>query len=165
MWSCSNEDEWERFLIPFKKGQTKGNVILVTTRIPQLAQMVKTTGQYIDLKGLDPENFTKLFFAWVFGDEQPQNHHSGLLDIGNQIKEKLKGSPLAAKTVGRLLRSYIDLGHWTRVLESKEWEFQNGENDIMPALKLSFDYLPFQLQQCFIYCGCFLKITNLVKKS
>ena len=31
MRSCSNEDEWNRFLVPFKKGQTKDCVILVTT--------------------------------------------------------------------------------------------------------------------------------------
>jgi hypothetical protein len=47
------------------------------------------------------------------------------------------------------------LDHWTRVLESKEWELQTNENDIMPALKLSYDYLPFHLQQCFSYCSLF----------
>ena len=31
MRSCSNEDEWNRFLVPFKKGQTKGSVILVNS--------------------------------------------------------------------------------------------------------------------------------------
>ncbi|GJN34245.1 hypothetical protein PR202_gb22892 [Eleusine coracana subsp. coracana] len=155
MWSCSNEDEWEKFLIPFKKGQTKGNAILVTTRIPQLAKMVQTTGQYEDLEGLDPKAFTELFYSLIFGDKQPPKDHEELLRIGDLIKQKLKGNPLAAKTVGRLLRSHIDLDHWTRVLESKEWVSQNGENAIMPALKLSFDYLPFHLQHCFIYCALF----------
>jgi hypothetical protein len=68
---------------------------------------------------------------------------------------KLKGFPLAAKTVGRLLRNQLTLEHWNRVLESKEWELQNNDNDIMPALKLSYDYLPFHLQQCFYYCALF----------
>ncbi|TVU09073.1 hypothetical protein EJB05_42513, partial [Eragrostis curvula] len=154
MWNCTNEDEWAWFLVPFKSGQTKGNVILVTTRIPQLAKMVKTTEQ-INLEGLDPEAFEKLFLACIYGSEEPPNDHERLLKIRNQIKEKLKGSPLAAKTVGRLLKKHIDLDHWTRVLESKEWESQDDENDIMPALKLSFDYLPFHLQQCFIYCALF----------
>lgn len=69
--------------------------------------------------------------------------------------DKLKGSPLAARTVGRLLRTKLILNHWTSVLESKEWESQTGVNDIMSALKLSYDYLPFQLQQCFSFCGLF----------
>ncbi|TKW32534.1 hypothetical protein SEVIR_2G173500v4 [Setaria viridis] len=155
MWDCSNEDEWKRFLVPFRKGQTKGSVILVTTRFPAVAQIVKTTDQWIDLNGLDNKEFEKFFFACVFGDKQKTKCHSELVDIGYKIVKKLKGSPLAAKTVGRLLRNHLDKDHWTRVLESKEWESQNGDHDIMPALKLSFDYLPFHLQQCFIYCALF----------
>jgi hypothetical protein len=68
---------------------------------------------------------------------------------------KLKGFPLAAKTVGRLLRNQLTFEHWTKVLDSKEWELQTNDNDIMPALKLSYDYLPFHLQQCFYYCALF----------
>ena len=68
---------------------------------------------------------------------------------------KLKDFPLAAKTVGRLLRNQLTLEHWNRVLESKEWELQTNENEIMPALKLSYDYLPFTLKQCFSYFALF----------
>jgi hypothetical protein len=67
----------------------------------------------------------------------------------------LKGNPLAAKTVGRLLRNELTLDHWTIILESKEWKLQTNDNDIMPALKLSYDYLPFHLKQCFSYCALF----------
>jgi hypothetical protein len=48
----------------------------------------------------------------------------------------LKGSPLAAKTVGSLLRKSLTVDFWTRVLESREWELQTGDNDIMPALNI-----------------------------
>ena len=41
------------------------------------------------------------------------------------------------------------------ILESKEWELQTNDNDIMPALKLSYDYLHFYLKQCFSYCALF----------
>ncbi|TVU09058.1 hypothetical protein EJB05_42498, partial [Eragrostis curvula] len=119
------------------------------------AQMVKTVDHHIDLEGLDHEAFTQLFFACAFGDNKTKNDHSEFLETGYMIIEKLKGSPLAAKTVGRLLRHNLDLDHWTRVLESREWESQTGDHDIMPALKLSFDYLPFHLQQCFAYCALF----------
>ena len=71
MWNCSNVDEWNMFLVPFTKGQTKGNVILVTTRFPALAQIVKTpASDWKDLKGLDPESFKELFRAYAFGDNQ-----------------------------------------------------------------------------------------------
>jgi len=156
MWNCSNVDEWNRFIMPFTKGQTKGNVILVTTRFPGLAKLIKTPcSDWKDLKGLDPKSFKKLFWAYTFGDMQSTDDQKELLDTGDEIVKKLKGSPLAAKTVGRLLRNNLDLGHWTRVLESKEWESQNEDHDIMPALQLSFNYLPFHLQQCFTYCTLF----------
>ncbi|TVU16198.1 hypothetical protein EJB05_39750, partial [Eragrostis curvula] len=156
MWNCSDMDEWKRFLMPFKKGQKKGNVILVTTRFPAVAQIVKTTDQMVNLEGLDDDAYKKLFLACIFGDQQSANDYAGLLDtVGYKIMGRLKRSPLAAKTVGKLLRRQVDLDHWTRVLESKEWELQNDDNDIMPALKLSYDYLPFHLQQCFTYCALF----------
>uniref|UniRef100_A0A0E0LFG6 AAA+ ATPase domain-containing protein n=1 Tax=Oryza punctata TaxID=4537 RepID=A0A0E0LFG6_ORYPU len=155
MWNCGNEDEWKRLLAPLKKAQTKGNIILVTTRFPAVAEMVKTTDHSIQLQGLEPKVFWELFQACVFGDEQSINGYANLLETGEKIVKKLKGSPLAAKTVGRLLRNHFDLDYWTSVLENKEWESQTSENDVMPALKLSYDYLPFHLKQCFTYCALF----------
>uniref|UniRef100_A0A8I6WXM6 AAA+ ATPase domain-containing protein n=1 Tax=Hordeum vulgare subsp. vulgare TaxID=112509 RepID=A0A8I6WXM6_HORVV len=154
IWKCESDD-WKRLLAPLTKGQAKGNVILVTTRFPAVAEMVKTTDSSIDLEGLEHGEFRKFFRACIFGDEKSQNDHDGLLKIGDRIADKLKGSPLAAKTVGRLLRNHLDVHHWTRVLESREWEMQTGEDNIMPALKLSYDYLPYHLRQCFSSCGLF----------
>ncbi|KAF2928401.1 putative disease resistance protein RGA1 [Oryza sativa Japonica Group] len=155
MWKCDNEDEWKKFLAPLRKAMTKGNIILVTTRFPVVAEMVKTFDRPIQLEGLEPEEFWELFQACVFGDDKSIDDHANLLETGEKIVKKLKGSPLAAKTVGRLLRNHLDLDDWMRVLESKEWESQTSENDIMPALKLSYDYLSFHLQQCFTYCALF----------
>uniref|UniRef100_A0ACD5TSL9 Uncharacterized protein n=1 Tax=Avena sativa TaxID=4498 RepID=A0ACD5TSL9_AVESA len=155
MWECSNEDDWKSLLLPLKKSQAKGSMILVTTRLPSLAEMVKTTEDKVELKGLGTEEFRKLFLAFVFGDYQSRKDHTMFLGIGEKIMEKLKGSPLAAKTIGGLLRKHLDLSQWEKFLESKEWETMNGESDIMPALKLSYDHLSFQLQQCFFYCALF----------
>uniref|UniRef100_A0A0E0E654 Uncharacterized protein n=1 Tax=Oryza meridionalis TaxID=40149 RepID=A0A0E0E654_9ORYZ len=156
MWNCgNNEDEWKRLLAPLRKAQSTGNIILVTTRFLAVTEMVKTIDHSIQLEGLESEVFWELFQACVFGDEKSIGNHADLLVTGKKIAEKLKGSPLAAKTVGRLLRNHLDLEHWTSVLESKEWELQTGENDIMSALKLSYDYLPFHLQYCFTYCALF----------
>ncbi|KAK1697180.1 hypothetical protein QYE76_013877 [Lolium multiflorum] len=155
MWECSNEDDWERLLLPLKTSQEKGSMILVTTRFPAIAQMVGTNDHSIELEGLESKYFRELFHAFVFGDDQRRRDHGFLLETGDKIMVKLKGSPLAAKTVGRLLRKDLNLRHWRRILESKEWETQTGVNDIMPALKLSYDYLPFQLQQCFLYSALF----------
>uniref|UniRef100_A0A0D3G0M7 AAA+ ATPase domain-containing protein n=1 Tax=Oryza barthii TaxID=65489 RepID=A0A0D3G0M7_9ORYZ len=154
IWKCESDD-WKRFLVPLRKGQAKGDIILVTTRFPVVAEMVKTTDNTIQLEGLVDTEFWKLFLVYVFDQEQPRNGYTELLKTGKDIVKKLKGSPLAAKTVGRLLRNHLEQNHWTRILESKEWELQAGDHDIMPALKLSYDYLPYHLQQCFSYCALF----------
>ncbi|KAF8697238.1 hypothetical protein HU200_036103 [Digitaria exilis] len=159
MWDCGNNDEWDRLLAPFKKGQTKGgNIILVTSRSPVVAQMIRTTSDTIELEGLDEAIFWELFVACVFDDEKSRNDHAVLLETtGKKIVKKLKGSPLAAKTIGRLLKKHLDQNHWKMVLKSKEWEMQTDDHDIMPVLKLSYDSLPFHLQLCFSYCTLFPK--------
>uniref|UniRef100_A0A0E0E3D9 R13L1/DRL21-like LRR repeat region domain-containing protein n=1 Tax=Oryza meridionalis TaxID=40149 RepID=A0A0E0E3D9_9ORYZ len=79
--------------------------------------MVKTINSPIQLKGQDPQEFWELFKASVFGDEKSANDHDILLETGKMISKNRKGSPLAAKTVGRLLKNHLDLEHWTSVLE------------------------------------------------
>nr|UBY07482.1 NBS-LRR disease resistance protein [Dasypyrum villosum] len=156
MWTY-NEDEWIKLLAPLKhKGGEKGNVIIVTTRIPEIASMVRmSNSSIINVERLGPKDIMSCFEVCVFGYQQPWEDHSELRDVGKRIVTNLKGFPLAAKTVGRLLRKKLELHHWTTVADSREWELQTGPNDIMPALKLSYDYLPFHLQKCFSYCGLF----------
>jgi hypothetical protein len=46
--------------------------------------------------------------------------------------------------------------HWIGILNNKEWKNLAGRGDnIMPALKISYDYLPFRLKKCFSYCALF----------
>nr|UBY07454.1 NBS-LRR disease resistance protein [Dasypyrum villosum] len=159
IWQISNVGDWEKLLSILNQSQEKGSMVLVTTRFRAIAQMVKTTGHSIELDGLNSGEFRKLFLTFVFGDEQcPRDKHF-LLETGDKIMEKLKGSPLAAKTVGRLLSKEHSLYHWKRVLKSKEWEKQT--DGIMSALRLSYDFLPFHLQQCFSYSGLFPEDTYL----
>uniref|UniRef100_A0ACD5TXP8 Uncharacterized protein n=1 Tax=Avena sativa TaxID=4498 RepID=A0ACD5TXP8_AVESA len=152
-----HEDEWKKLLahLRYNNGGEKGHVVIVTTRIPKVASMVTTTNSSIDVERLGDEDIMAFFEVCVFGDQKPWENHTELRDVGKQIVDNLKGFPLAAKTVGRLLRNQLTLDHWTRVAESKERELQTSDNDIMPALKLSYDYLPFHLQQCFSNCALF----------
>uniref|UniRef100_K3Y4P7 AAA+ ATPase domain-containing protein n=1 Tax=Setaria italica TaxID=4555 RepID=K3Y4P7_SETIT len=155
IWKC-HEYEWEKLLEPFGKGGGKGNMVIVTTRMSDVAKMVKTGDSQIQLHRLGAQDFKDFFDACVstriysFWSEHPE-----LIETGKEIMAKLKRNPLAAKTVGRLLGKQLTLEHWRRVLESKEWELQTSDNDIMPALKISYDYLPFNLKQCFSYCALF----------
>nr|UBY07582.1 NBS-LRR disease resistance protein [Dasypyrum villosum] len=150
IWKCDS-DEWNSLLAPFTKGGAKGSMVLVTTRFPKIEEMVKKGTSPINLQGLDPHEFFVFFRACVFGENEPSQEYNELADTGNQIARKLKCSPLAAKTVARLLKKHLSWEHWRKVLENNEWQNETNKDDIMPALKISYDYLPFHLKQCFSY--------------
>lgn len=153
MWTCKSELDWRTLLAPLTKAELDGNMIIVTTRFQSIAELVKTTNP-VTLAGLEPKEFWKFFLACIFDDYRTEQDE-GLLQIGRKIVEKLKCSPLAAITVGRLLKKDLTQLHWIRVLERKEWEYQKGDDDIMPALRISYYYLPFHLKKCFEFCALF----------
>jgi hypothetical protein len=111
MWKYGNEDEWNRFLVPFRKVQGNGDIVLVTTRILEVAEMVKRGDKLLQLEGLEPKEYWSLFLACIFYETNQPCNDNDLLKIGEKIVEKLKGSPLAAKTVGRLLRHDLTVDH------------------------------------------------------
>jgi hypothetical protein len=55
-----------------------------------------------------------------------------LENIGKRLLPKLKGSPLAAKTIGHLLRMNLKPKHWTNILNSELWELEKEKTDILP---------------------------------
>ncbi|BAF08406.1 disease resistance protein RGA2 [Oryza sativa Japonica Group] len=154
MWKCGSEAEWGSLLAPFSKGDAKGSMVLVTTRFPSIAQMVKTT-KPIELQGLGDSEFFTFFEECIFGHDKPEYYEDNIIDIARKISKKLKGFPLAAKSVGRLLKYRISQERWIEILERNEWQHQTNNDDIMPALQISYDYLPFYLKRCFSYCALY----------
>uniref|UniRef100_A0A453MMA9 Uncharacterized protein n=5 Tax=Aegilops tauschii subsp. strangulata TaxID=200361 RepID=A0A453MMA9_AEGTS len=155
IWKCDSQDQWKTLLAPFTKGETKGSMLLVTTRFPKLAQMMETIDP-LELLGLESNDFFTFFEACIFGEEEkPEHYQDEFAGIARKIANKLKGSPLAAKTVGRLLRKDLSQKHWNGVLEKHEWLKEQNNHDIMSSLKISYDCLPFDLKKCFSYCGLF----------
>jgi hypothetical protein len=149
IWECSSNEEWEKLVAPFRKDDTSGNMILITTRFPKIVDLVTKETNPVDLRGLDPDEFWKFFQICAFGRIQDEHGDQDLMGIARQISYKLKCSPLAAKTVGRLLIKKPLQEHWVKILENKQWLEAKHDNDIIPALKISYDYLPFKLKKCF----------------
>jgi hypothetical protein len=145
-------DEWDRFLTPLKYG-AKGSMILVTTRNESVVSDKRTVPTH-HLKELTEDNCLLVFTKHAFHVENP-NDYEELLQIGREIAKKCKGLPLAAKTLGGLLRTKRDVEEWEKILESNLWDLPKG--NILPALRLSYHYLPPHLKQCFAYCAIFPK--------
>uniref|UniRef100_A0A0D3F3P1 Uncharacterized protein n=1 Tax=Oryza barthii TaxID=65489 RepID=A0A0D3F3P1_9ORYZ len=146
---------WKRFCAPFSNVLAQGSIMLVTTRSLEVAHEVKTM-EPVRLEGLKDDIFWNFFKICTFGSSDSSDYPE-LERIGRNIVPKLKGSPLAAKTLGRLLRTSLDIAHWNNILQSELWELRQHNTEILPALRLSYLYLPFHLKRCFSFCALYPK--------
>ncbi|XP_027920003.1 disease resistance protein RGA2-like [Vigna unguiculata] len=124
-----------------------GSKILVTTRSHSIASMMGTVPSHI-LEGLSEEDSLSLFVKWAF-KEGEEEKHPHLLNIGRQIVKKCKEVPLAVRTLGSLLFLKFEASEWEYVRDNEIWNLPQKRDDILPALKLSFDLMPSYLRQCF----------------
>ena len=63
-------------------------------------------------------------------------------------------------TLAGLLYLKVDEHEWKSIRDNEIWNLEQKEGDILPALKLSYNQLPFHLKQCFTYCFVFPKDYN-----
>ncbi|KAG5083392.1 hypothetical protein JHK84_053430 [Glycine max] len=132
-----------------------GSKILVTTRSDSIASMVGTVPSYV-LEGLSVENCLSLFVKWAF-KEGEEKKYPNLVDIGKEMVKKCQGVPLAVRTLGSSLFLNFDLERWEFVRDHEIWNLNQKKDDILPALKLSYDQMPSYLRQCFAYFSLFPK--------
>ncbi|XP_020969976.1 putative disease resistance RPP13-like protein 1 [Arachis ipaensis] len=152
VWS-EDADKWNSFITPFQHG-TKGSTILLTSRKVNVGRIVQHYNSYT-LNQLSDD------YCWsIFADNAsfPETNGSSELErIGRKIVKRCDGLPLAAETLGRLLRSERHVEEWNKILSSDIWEFRLANCKIVPALLLSYHHLPTHLKGCFVYCSLYPK--------
>jgi len=153
--------EWEAVRTPLGYG-APGSRILVTTRGEKVASSMRSEVHL--LKQLREDECWNVFenHALKGGDLELNDE---LMKVGRRIVEKCKGLPLALKTIGRLLRTKSSISDWKNILESDIWELPKEHSEIIPALFLSYRYLPSHLKRCFAYCALFPKDYKFVKEE
>ncbi|XP_052298462.1 putative disease resistance RPP13-like protein 1 [Citrus sinensis] len=149
-----NYDDWDQLRRPFEVG-APGSKIIVTTRNQEVAKIMGTVPAY-QLKKLSDNDCLAVFVQHSLGTRDFSSHKS-LEEIGKKIVTKCDGLPLAAQTLGGLLRGNHDRSEWEDVLSSKIWELPEERCGIIPALAVSYYYLSAPLKQCFAYCSLFPK--------
>ena len=98
------------------------------------------------LEGLSEEDSLSLFVKWAFKEEEEKHPH--LVNIGREIVKRCKGVPFAVRTLGSLLFSKFEANEWEYVSDNEIWNLPQKKDDILPALKLSYDLMPSYLRQC-----------------
>ncbi|QHO25846.1 putative disease resistance RPP13-like protein 1 [Arachis hypogaea] len=153
VWN-ENYDDWNRLLKPFQKG-VKGSKVLITTRSKKVASVVQTVLPH-ELSLLSDDDcwlvFSKHARLSTVSVENPT-----LEKIGRDIVKKCDGLPLAAQALGGLLRGNSDVRYWNHLLKSEIWELSDEKIKVVPALRISYYYLPSYLKECFVYCSLYPK--------
>ncbi|XP_048318955.2 putative disease resistance protein At3g14460 [Ziziphus jujuba] len=157
------DDVWNEYYIGWHGMRTllqfgaHGSKIIVTARNKDVADIMGTTTHF-QLEHLKDEDCWQIFQKHAFDKIRDSSSVSQVLEkIGREIVKKCKGLPLAAKTLGGLLRSKEDVSEWERVLKSEIWDFSHEKSKILPALLLSYNFLPSHLKPCFAFCSTFPK--------
>ncbi|XP_057513593.1 putative disease resistance RPP13-like protein 1 isoform X2 [Actinidia eriantha] len=148
VWN-KNHGDWSKLTSPFIDG-AQGSKVIVTTRDRNVACMMGAV-EY-ELKQLSDDDCWSVFEQLAF-ENLIMNECPNLVSIGRKIVAKCGGLPLAARTLGGLLRGKSRDGEWKGVLNSKMWELPNEESDILPALRIGYYHLPSHLKKCFAYCS------------
>jgi len=134
---------------------TEGSKIMATTRNNTIASMMATGRSYV-LKGLSPEACLSLFVKWAFKEGEGKKYPN-LVEIGKEIVKKCAGVPLAVRTLGSSLFSNFDLHRWEFVRDHGLWNLRMNEDDVLPALQLSYVQMPSHLKQCFSFFSLYPK--------
>ncbi|XVF82332.1 hypothetical protein PTKIN_Ptkin16aG0038000 [Pterospermum kingtungense] len=149
VWN-ENYNDWLALRSPFDAGPP-GSKIIVTTRSSTVSSIMTTVADY-SLKCLSDEDSLSVLAHHALGRED-FTVHPELKEIGLEIVKKCDGLALAIKTIGGLLRTDVNHGAWKDILETDIWNLREERSEIMPALWLSYYYLPSHLKQCFAYCS------------
>ena len=150
VWN-EQHDTWEALKGPLVGAP--GSKILVTTRNTKVSSVMNSV-QHHNL-GVLSEELALSLFARCALDEENFEEHQQLKPIAQGIVEKCKGLPVALIALGRVLKKKGN-EKWEELLNSEVWSLKD-ENDILPALKLSYYDLPPHLKQLFAYCSFFPK--------
>ena len=153
IWN-DNRAKWIELKDLIKVGAV-GSKILVTTRSNSIASMMGTVPSYV-LEGLSMENCYALFNKWAF-KEGEEKAYSNLVEIGKEIVKKCRGVPLAVRTLGSSLFLVFDLERWEFVRDHEIWNIKQNKDDILPALKLSYDQMPSCLRHIFAFFSLYPK--------
>ncbi|TKW02219.2 hypothetical protein SEVIR_8G225934v4 [Setaria viridis] len=88
----------------------------------------------------------------IFDEKEVYN----VQDKGMEIVQKCGGLPLAIRTMASVLAvKETTESAWQKILDNDAWSMSKLPAELRGALYLSYDQLPQNLKQCFLYCALY----------
>ncbi|TVU23557.1 hypothetical protein EJB05_25931, partial [Eragrostis curvula] len=145
-------DVWTKLLrIPLHKA---GHVtIVVTTRYDTIAKEVGVEDMHrVEL--MSEEVGWELLWKSMNINDEKEVHN--LRDTGMEIVKKCGGLPLAIRVVASVLATKETTeSEWQKILTNNAWSLNKLPAELRGGLYLSYDQLPQNLKQCFLYCALY----------
>ncbi|KAB2092139.1 hypothetical protein ES319_A02G008200v1 [Gossypium barbadense] len=147
-----NVEQWDELMWCLEGvNKNRGNKVIVTTRIEDVAIKVETLPNQRHQPGkLKDEECWSIIKEKACGDSPIS---PSLVLIGEEIAKQCHGVPLAAKVIGGTMRRIErSRAAWLKIQKSDVWD------SVYSVLRLSFDHLSSPcLKKCFAYCAMFPK--------
>ncbi|XP_026414285.1 probable disease resistance protein RF9 [Papaver somniferum] len=178
-------DAWTKLKGAFPNSKNGSRVLLTTRhkRVALEADKSSTSNNIHELSAINDEKkswelFLKNYLPYSSGlvsdiDAYFSSHN--LVEIGNQMMKKCHGLPLAIVVLGSLLSSLERKQSdrpinsvWSEEFLRSSWLCSQGDDShkCPGILALSYDFLPYHLQPCFLYMSLFpgtsmIRVTKL----
>lgn len=156
VWSMEKA-VWEVFKGPLRCA-LRGSKVIVTSQNLEVSMIMGCDhGHQLRLNCLSDATCWLICKSYAF-DDQEKEICPRLASVGEEIVKECKGLPLAAKSIGCLIRCKPDGETWWEFLYNNSvWDNDEFLHEILPVIKVSYDNLPSHLKNCFAYCSLFPK--------
>ncbi|PHT63834.1 hypothetical protein T459_32363 [Capsicum annuum] len=129
------------------------SIIVITTRLEEVAKQVKHHIDPCSLPFLTPNESLKLLQIKVF---QQESCPPSLQDVSEAVAERCKGLPLVIVLVaGIIKRNKMEASWWHEVKNSLVSYHGESEGYSLSTMQLSYDNLPDHLRPCLLYMAMF----------
>ncbi|KAJ8426772.1 hypothetical protein Cgig2_034031 [Carnegiea gigantea] len=162
VWEENIDANWNALHVSLGSAAT-GSTVMVTTHNKDTARRFHPIFT-LELHKLSDDDCWSLIKERAVADPHAVLDES-LEEIGRRIAAKCRGLPLAAKALGSLLASASDARKWENIENSRIWDLPPCRKQILPALLLSYNFLPPHLRRCFAYCSLFPKNYQFQKQK
>ncbi|RCV39161.1 hypothetical protein SETIT_8G201100v2 [Setaria italica] len=127
--------------------------IVITTRHDTVAKAIGVEHMHrVELMS-EEVGWELLWKSMNISDEKEVHN---MQDKGMEIVRKCGGLPLAIRTMASVLAvKETTESEWQKILNNDAWSMSKLPAELRGALYLSYDQLPQNLKQCFLYCALY----------